>query len=85
MLDNYNIAYIEFDELKRDPYGCLRNPDGTSFWALLNNNFSYITEERWKYLEKRIKFPKLEFTPEEEDELVEIHIEGEKLGWKYAQ
>jgi len=84
MLDTYGVGYSELSEVRNDPYGHLRRCDEDSMWALVNNDFSRITAKRWKQLEKRIKFPKVKYTPQEEDELVENHTQTEKESWRYA-
>jgi len=85
MINRYNIGYSELSEVRSDPYGHLRRCDEDSMWTLVNNDFSRITAKRWSQIEKRIKFPKVKYTSEEEDELVEIHTQIEKKSWRYAQ
>jgi len=58
MIDHFDIQVEGWFEVKIDPsaYG---NWDEDSLWAMVNDDFSRLTQERWEKLKKRIHFPRV--------------------------
>ena len=77
MTDYFNIQISEWGTVKNYP-SAFGEWDSDSLWALVNHDFSRLTQDRWKKLKKKIHFPRVGETSESESSLSFEGEEGEK-------
>lgn len=70
MIETYDIQYATFDQIMADPYS-YDHWGEDSLWAIVNHDFSKITNGRLEKLMKKMDLPKLEFSTKRQQELLE--------------
>jgi hypothetical protein len=59
MVEHFKIDIRPWYDIKENP-SLFPNWDVESLWAMVNNDFSQLTQERWERLKSRIHFPRVE-------------------------